>query len=841
MANYQLKYQCLFDSLESEPYTIQILQKDYTGQPINVTGGATPVLQEWQTDDPKAPIKGSSLSITLINDGSLPLQSFYSVDDDTFKVVLLWGTKTLFEGFLVQDDCEEPVLDYTHEINLSANDNLGLLKDLSLDKADASFVYTYIGLIPFSSVTPHTLNISNTAGSQLQPGDKIKIVGGDADGIYTAQSVTAGTGNFAVVVVEEIPTVTGNEPLYIGKIALLDKKPLINIIMMCLSLTDLQLNLNVWGQINEVSQDQTKCFLEQTLIDPQTFLKDAETYDDCYTVLTKILSAFNFTLFQSLGAWHMVRWDELRYFNNRVPAYVYNYDASFNGYSLLQAPFDAGFNRPTYPETGLLQRIIRPFAYNKETFNFKQPIQLLRNYDLKTLGTLLRSYNIPIWIKGGQIYYSNPGGTGVTTSFQKIKEYSILGWQVIVDTGNTGVTQGYAFIRITFDDIDNEIDRIVVLKQAEITSYPIEVNKGDIFVYSFSFKTQKSQTGGNGFGFRVYLTDGATINEFYTQNGDSPPGWYPQDNFRAWTYEIPDGDNSNVWHTVTIDTTLYPIPFDGLLVLDLPDDDLGGPFDTHQETYYKDIRLDYTPLINQTTKIIGQTHETNQIGNVKNNSDTEIFVDSSPRNSIIGTLFLNEMNGVIQKRTVKWRHPYLNQSENLGNLITFEEMFWRRKPRTILEGTLYGLIRDVLNPYGCSILVTIDPLHDTEHISVSWTSVPAGCTGVNVSYFDGVWHDNPGSTTSPRTFDLTGGNYVFKVSFTGTDEVFYFSDFNDHFSLISVLNYAQFSGFNFVAGRLSIDFKNNKFTGTLYEIWDDGEQDSDLTDTYQFNYLYDPI
>jgi hypothetical protein len=836
MANYQLKYQCLFDSLESEPYTIQILQKDYTGQPINVTGGATPVLQEWQTDDPKAPIKGSSLSITLINDGSLPLQSFYSVDDDTFKVVLLWGTKTLFEGFLVQDDCEEPVLDYTHEINLSANDNLGLLKDLSLDKADASFVYTYIGLIPFSSVTPHTLNISSTAGSQLQPGDKIKIVGGDADGTYTAQSVTAGTGNFAVVVVEEIPTVTGNEPLYIGKIALLDKKPLINIIMMCLSLTDLQLNLNVWGQINEVSQDQTKCFLEQTLIDPQTFLKDAETYDDCYTVLTKILSAFNFTLFQSLGAWHMVRWDELRYFNNRVPAYVYNYDASFNGYSLLQVPFDAGFGRPTYGETGLLHRIIRPFAYDKETFNYKQPPQLLRNYDLKTLGTLLNSYNVNVWIKGGQTYYSyddavdaDPAGATITATFVKYQEYAAPYWY---DSGLAPQVANY-FIRVVLDNIDNEIERYICAKNDNIKSYKIEANKGDIFNFSFSYRTQDSQSSGPDFITNVFIVE---LNDGTNRRFFKNTGWAIGTGF---TFQVGPNDNTNNWHTVNIDCTLYPIPFDGLLYVYLSGTaDLTG---TQNFTYTKDIRLDYTPLINQTTKIIGQTHETNQVGNVKNNNDSEIFVDSSPRNSIIGTLFLNEMDGVLQKRTVKWRHPYLNQSENLGNLITFEEMFWRRKPRTILEGTLYGLVRNLLNPYGCSILVTIDPLHDTEHVSVSWTSVPAGCTGVNVSYFDGVWHDNPGSTTSPRTFDLTGGNYVFKVSFTGTDEVFYFSDFNDHFSLISVLNYAQFSGFNFVAGRLSIDFKNNKFTGTLYEIWDDGEQDSDLTDTYQFNYLYDPI
>src|SRR6185312_8936925 len=370
------------------------------------------VLHDWQTDDPKAPVKGSSLTVSLINDGTLPLESFYSIDDDEFQVILLWGTQILFVGFLVQDDCSEIMADYTHEIQLSANDNLGLLKDLTLDKADQAFVFTSAGIVSFQSVTPHTLNVPNSVGVLLQPGDKIQVMAGTAVGVYTAQTVTAGTSTFQIVVVEEIPTATDTQTLQIGKLSLLDKKPLLSIILMCLQLTGLQLDLYVWGQINEVSQDQTKCFLEQTLIDPGTFLKDASNYQDCYTILTNIFAAFNFTFFQSLGAWHLVRWDELRYFNNRVPAYIYNYDSTLNGYSVMNLPFEAGYNQATYPQNGLLHRIVRPFAFDKETFNYKQPPQLLRNYDLKTLGTLLRTYNRDIWIKGGQIYYSNPGGAG---------------------------------------------------------------------------------------------------------------------------------------------------------------------------------------------------------------------------------------------------------------------------------------------------------------------------------------------------------------------------------------------------------------------------------------------
>jgi hypothetical protein len=859
MANYQLIYQCLFDSLKSEHYTLQILKKDYTGTATNVKGGATPVLHDWQTDDPKAPVKGSSLSITLINEGSLPLESFYSIDDDTFKVVLLWNDQSLFEGFIVQDDCSEEMVDYTHEINLSANDNLGLLKDLTLDKADAAFTYTSVGSIAFNSVTPHTLNVSSTAGVQIQPGDKIKITGSDADGTYTAQLVTDNGATFGITVVEEIVTASGTVPFSIGKISLLDKKPLLTIIGMCLQLTGLQLNLNVWSQINEVSQDQTKCFLEQTLVDPGTFLKDSDTYEDCYTILTNILGAFNFTLFQSLGAWHMVRWDELRYFNNRVPAYIYNYDMSFNGYAFMQVPFDAGFGKLTYGETGLLHRIIRPFSFDKETFNYKQPPQLLRNYDLKTLGTLLRTYTVNIWIKGGQTYYSNPGGTGVIATFQRIREYNAPWWYQ-----NDRVPNNLSyFIRVTTDSIDNEIDRrLVIIRQDAydfVKSYQIEASAGDVFTFSFTCRTSKyPQRDPMWVSILVQLYDG-TSNKMVSYNpGPSAPRLTTIVKAPEWT-DLPSGTGLFLGYVVTIpngkpdsdfnvevDMSHIPVPNDGLLYVNLSSEMFYQKIDNSiemahfDEITYKDIRLSYTPLVNQTTKIIGQTHTTSQVGNVKNNNDSEIFIDSSPRNSIAGTLFLNQMDGVLQKRTVKWRHPYLSQSENLGNLVTFEEMFWRRKPRTIIEGTLHGLTLSPPNPYGCNIYETIDPLHNTEHVVISWTSTPVGTTGVVVSYYDGTWHDNAG-TTSPITLDLTAGNYAFKISFTGTSEVFYFNDFNNHFSMLSIVRYAQFSGFNFVSGKQTIDYKNDKFTGTLYEIWDDGEKDSDLTDTYQFNYLYDPI
>ena len=246
---------------------------------------------------------------------------------------------------------------------------------------------------------------------------------------------------------------------------------------------------------------------------------------------------------------------------------------------------------------------------------------------------------------------------------------------------------GNYFIRIISDDDGNEIERVLVVN-GDAKSYPIEVNRGDSFKFSFRVKTQDSQAGPVGLIVIVELNDGITRKFFHNPaltNGNTM--W--QDGV-GFLYQIPSSDNSSAWHTVEIDSHYFPFPFDGLLYCYVRVADLSVPY---RETYYNDIRFEYTVRLNESTKITGHTHTQSQIATIKNNEDVEIFIDSSPRNSIAGTLFLDEKVGLLQKRTSLWRHPYFpDQSKKLGALITFEQLFWRRIPRTILEGTLYGLI-----------------------------------------------------------------------------------------------------------------------------------------------------
>lgn len=315
MASYGLKYQCEFDPIGpvslTPVYKIEILQKDYSGGVTDVIGSGVPCVHQWQTDDPKAAVKGSSLSINLINkNGSLPLSTFFSTDDDHFKVRLYWTTEIMFEGFLVQDDCSESMVDFTHEINLSANDNLGLLKDVPFDKAKIIWELITQVTDTWSLTAPHTLTLPASIAAYVKPGDKIEIQSMIFNVTY---NVTEATGAIDVIVSETVTTGTpgGSDDIELYRAAPFDDKVTLAFVLEnCLWATGLELNTYVFCNFKEATTDTTKCFITEILIDPTTFLKDETVYDDCYSILENFLERFNLTLFQARGTWYIVHWHE---------------------------------------------------------------------------------------------------------------------------------------------------------------------------------------------------------------------------------------------------------------------------------------------------------------------------------------------------------------------------------------------------------------------------------------------------------------------------------------------------------------------------------------------------
>ena len=672
-----LKYTSSFDSIRSNSrYIVNIYQESYTGDPINVILAATPVVQEWQEDDPLAPIKGSTLTINLTTSGGLSLLNFYSDNDNEYLVRLIGDDTTgsstvLFEGYILQDDCSEVQVDFVHTITLTASDNLGTIKDITLDRA--AFLFgdvTYLDDVPCAFVPAGPYIVINVPTWNVQPGQTFTINGtpftmvsnlGQIDLVYTG---------WCIQVVEEIPVlVIGTFNITYRQVVLLDGYiSLITFIKLCLRSTYIELPLSVINHITPtdgqifLDTGQTRILEDVTLLG-NTFLKNNQ-YMSCYDVLEIIMKRFNMSCFQSLNSWWIVRYPDLFLDYEEVDTLVdyYRYDettfAYFDKFTINKSFIIGPGNNV---ESGLLKSIIRPYRRTLETFNYVQPEDLLCNSQFTDLGPLRQVTT----------------GGGFTN-----REYDLPCWYDY-DGGSPNPDR---FIRIVFEG-ETEVDRYVVVTGStfdsarSVQSANIEMNQGDIFNYTFQFSTDVSQPGNVNTSFAIRITDGTT-----TQYLQTDGTWAASPNYQ---FNTPSGQNTNQWQNVNIEN--ITVPFAGILNIFLAE----ATASASDETRYKDLRLTLKFVIAGQGQVTGHSHNASQSKKLNNVNDVEIFLDNSERSSISGTLFLTTQTGILQDKCTTWKFGYgLNTGipattyQNLGQLVTETYMFQRYIPRTKYNGNL---------------------------------------------------------------------------------------------------------------------------------------------------------
>jgi len=655
---YGLKYTSSFDSLKGEGYTVDIYQKDYVGSSTNILLGGNPVVHKWDDDNPHAAIKGSTCEIEIINNGVISLVDLYSNEDDTFKITVTHDSLgVVFTGFMLQEESSELEVDYNHAIRVVASDGLGTLKDIDLLTASRNL----------GEPTNFTRNIS-TSGDQVfvsgtpfgEPGQVLIISGGTGvDGRYVIDRVTNPLGVFTIYITSVFGasvTFSGATLTIITPVDISGRLKYSEIIPLCLKSTGLYLSSFVYSKL--IPNDYVVGrWLESTLVDCKTFLS-GEKWDSCYDVLSKILSTFNATIFQAGGSWHIIRWDELRYQSNGITWYAYDSDFV---YSILTGTLSREFTYGNGSDiaTGLLSSLVRPYRFDKRTFKYIQNDNLIFNGNWEITGNLITSY---------------------TSGTDTIYEYEMAGWddygtspapvrriRVIVDID--GKETRYGYIKGTFFDDTRAAQ-----------SQPIEMYAGDLFQYDFSFRTNVSQLNVS-FGFGVRLFDGTT-SKYLDSNGR----WVATPQF---PYSVYGSDDTNTWHSVTMKCE-EPLPFTGVIYVYLANWAIAGPM----ETQYKDLRLTYTPAVSAQKNIIGHVHTNDQSLTINNSEDITILIDDAPRSSIKGTQFVDSFTGIVQNRTNLWGYDAGTDGDRrLGEITTFETLFWKRIPRVKLEGTVLGLVQ----------------------------------------------------------------------------------------------------------------------------------------------------
>jgi hypothetical protein len=681
-----LKYTGSFDSIRTQSrYIVNIYQDSYDGSPIDVILAATPVVQEWQEDDPLAPIKGSTLTINLTTSGGLELLDFYSDNDNEFRVELLGddviGTQiTLFDGFIQQDDCSEIQVDFIHTITLTATDNLGTIKDITLGRAAELFGdIIAVGGIPVAFVPGFYIVIDYGPSWPVRPGQTFTVGGSTFTMVANLGEIDDTYDGWCIQVVENIPSPPpGTLSIsYREIVSLKGYIPLITFIKLCLRATYLNLPLSFYGHISPtdgeifVDTGETRMLEDVTLLG-NTFLKNNE-YMSCYDVLEIIMKRFNMTCFQSLNSWWIVRYPDLflDYEAGETVINYYKYEENTFTY-LDKFSINKSFIITTngYVETGLLKSIVRPFRSKLETFNYSFPNELLCNSRINNLGPFISkginingvfcyNYELPCW------------------DYYIVESFFFPIYHITIETDEFGTKQ--------------ELDRYILIRgnvlsppdftSSSIISNDINLNLNDTFEFSFSIRAVGAWATGNSFFFGVKLTDGVTT-YWLDNNGNWTTTWTTS----TLTYTPADSTAARNWNNVI--KKANPVPINGILNIIINNS-------VTLENHWKNLNFNLPIVIAGQGQVIGHSHNASQSTKLNNVNDVEILIDNSEHPSISGTLFLTSQTGILQDKCTTWKFGQgINTGvpdaifDNLGQLVTQTYMFQRYIPRTKYNGNL---------------------------------------------------------------------------------------------------------------------------------------------------------
>jgi hypothetical protein len=704
--NYGIIYQGQFDSIslnggDTVRYKFYISKKFYSGTVTNLVCADNPINITYLDDNPIASIKGSELTLEFINlNNTVNLQSFYSDEDDTFKIHLTITypndesqliTNDIYYGFLVQEDCSEIQTDIAHNIQLTFTDGLGLLKNIALNNAtklsaaqstDIRQKYWWFSTVAKTSTSDAYISIDLFSNLTINIGDSLIVSGSTYyDGIFTVKGIE--TPAFPIgtrkIFINEIVPISSIGKIQVNITVINYTKlntilSLATFLRICLQNTSVDRGINYGGGLEVlVPADENRIF-ENILIQPSTF-QNSNNWDSCYDVLDKILTRFGLTLFQSYGRWNLIRFQELRYYSNIIPGHTF--DSYFNYLSNANITSVADIGDLTDIEYGLTNTILRPFKYYKETFKYEQPSKWIFNADFSILGELLRTYTV-----GTDVY----------------KEYFATGWQGAYPP-NSGWIFVDRYIRVEFDQYGNEIDRYLVIdktntgtsddRRSVSSEFPLEFNEGDLINVSFQWRTASSHAG-NGNEYAVFPG--------LTQNPGSSANWrFPNQN-GTWQNTLGDlgfyfDNNYNQWQTVEVQTK--GIPFDSLAYFFLP------MISVDNKTYIKNIQIEYDPIISGQKNITGHEHTSYIPQQAKLNEEKDIYIDVSPRSYNTGTLFYEGTTNAIQNKVVSFKDGRTDILYSLGQINTTQQELWRNRQRSKLEGTGLGTLRTgfkFLNP-----------------------------------------------------------------------------------------------------------------------------------------------
>ena len=127
--SYGIKYKSEFTSELGVNYKVRILQKDYDSAITELVMGGEPVVINYNGDEKKfTTIRGSECVINFYPKVDYQFTEIVVADKNDFQVQVLKNDVLFWQGFVIQDNYNEPFMPLPYLVQLRATDGLGDLK-----------------------------------------------------------------------------------------------------------------------------------------------------------------------------------------------------------------------------------------------------------------------------------------------------------------------------------------------------------------------------------------------------------------------------------------------------------------------------------------------------------------------------------------------------------------------------------------------------------------------------------------------------------------------------------------------------------------------------------------
>jgi len=433
------------------------------------------------------------------------------------------------------------------------------------------------------------------------------------------------------------------------------------------------------------STDDTATCLDQMYISNQTFQKTLTTFDDYQTILDKINTSFNQTIFQYKGAAYLMRMSEFLTYPNDLPGIEYrpllipsiiSTSEDYKSYIGIDEEI-----KPIMPE--MLRQVIRPYKQFQIDYKYKIPIEIVANSsfirgDIFYNSSVIKKYYVNNWLR----YYGSKDSPTYSSTIYR---------DVIYDSDGKIFDNAAVVDYVTGQSNTFALSEAVYVQRNEKLNFKINIGDDTLVTYTSPKRVMQI----------LFVADNAIIPNPVKKYGLNNNGEWIESPDYTWdnaaipfitTDLFPMTTNSispsgYIINYTNVELTSKPVPTSGKIYVLLYQD--SPPF-IAPSRHYKDFTFklitQYDGLYND--NIIGDYDRLTKSENIKNNLQNEIYLDDADSYYVLGAIKspLSTLTGD------KWlRQQYTSERFTFKRQKAIAHWLLNRRYRQLISGNFYGI------------------------------------------------------------------------------------------------------------------------------------------------------